>query len=36
MSEYDERVLGYWKISHGNSFVKLIVDAGLEVEVKKN
>ena len=35
MSEYDERVKGYWKISHGNYFVKIIDDAGLEDEVKK-
>ena len=35
MSEYDERVKDYWKISHGNYIVKTIDDAGLEDEVKK-
>ena len=35
MSEYDERVKDYWKISHGNYIVKMIDDAGLEDEVKK-
>ena len=34
-SEYDERVNDYWRISHGNYFVKLINDAGLGDEVKK-
>ena len=35
MSEYDERVKGYWKISGVNFYVKMIDDAGLEDEVKK-
>ena len=35
MSEYDERVKKYWKISDGNYNVKIIDDAGLEDEVKK-
>ena len=35
MSEYDDRVKDYWKISHGNYIVKMIKDAGLEDEVKK-
>ena len=35
MSEYDERVKDYLKISQGNFFVKMIEDAGLEDEVKK-
>ena len=35
MSEYDERVKDYWKISGINFFVKMIDDAGLEDEVKK-
>ena len=35
MSEYDERVKDYWKISGINYIVKLIDDAGLEDEVKK-
>ena len=35
ISEYDERVKDYWKISHGNSIVKMIYDAGLEDDVKK-
>ena len=30
MSEYDERVKDYWKISHENYIVKIIGDAGLE------
>ena len=34
MSEYDERVKDYWKKSHGNYFVKMIDDAGLEDENK--
>ena len=34
MTEYDERVLDYQKINHGNYFVKLKDDAGLEDEVK--
>ena len=35
MSEYDERVKDYWKISGFNYIVKMIDDAGLEDEVKK-
>ena len=35
MSEYDERVIDYWKISGINYIVKMIDDAGLEDEVKK-
>ena len=35
MTEYDERVKNYWKISGNNCIVKLIDDAGLEDEVKK-
>ena len=34
MSEYDERVKDYWKISHGNYIVKVIDDKGLEDDVK--
>ena len=35
MTEYDERVLDYQKINHGNYIVKLKNDEGLEDEVKK-
>ena len=35
MSEFDERVKDYWKISGLNYIVKMIDDAGLEDEVKK-
>ena len=35
MTEYDERVLDYQKVNHGNCFVKLKDDEGLEDEVKK-
>ena len=35
ISDYDERVEIYWKISHGNCFVKKIDDDELEDEVKK-
>ena len=35
MTEYDERVKDYWKISNINYIVKMIDDAGLEDEVKK-
>ena len=35
MSEYDERVKDYWKISGINYVVKMIDDKGLEDEVKK-
>ena len=34
MSEYDERVKDYWKISHGIYTIQMIDDAGLEDEVK--
>ena len=35
MTEYDERVKDYWKISGINYIAKMIDDAGLEDEVKK-
>ena len=35
MSENDERVKYYWRISHGKYIVKMIDHAGLEDEVKK-
>ena len=35
MSEFDERVTEYWKISGINYIVKMIDDAGIEDEVKK-
>ena len=35
MSEYDERVKDYWKISGFNYTVRKVDDAGLEDEVKK-
>ena len=35
MSEYDERVKDYWRISHGNCIVKLTDDRGLEDDGKK-
>ena len=35
MSEYDERVKVYWKISGINYIVKMTDDKGLEDEVKK-
>ena len=35
MTEYDERVKDFWKISGINYIVKMIDDAGLEDEVKK-
>ena len=35
MTEFDERVLDYQKINHGNYIVKLKDDGGLEDEVKK-
>ena len=35
MTEYDERVKDYWKISGINYIVKMIDDVGLEDEVKK-
>ena len=34
-TEYDERVKDYWKLKDINYIVKMIVDAGLENEVKK-
>ena len=34
MTEHDERVKDYWKISGINYIVKMIDDAGLEDEVK--
>ena len=35
MSECDERVKDYWRISHGKYIVEMIDDAGLKDEVKK-
>ena len=35
LSEYDERVKDYWKLSGINYIVKMIDDAGLEDEFKK-
>ena len=35
MSEYDEPVKAYWRMSHGNYVGKMIDDKGLEDEVKK-
>ena len=35
LSEDDERVKDYWKISHGNYIVEMADDGGLEDEVKK-
>ena len=35
LTEYDERVKEYWKISHGNYIVNMIDDKGLDDEVKK-
>ena len=35
MTEYDERVKDYWKISGINYIVKMIADKGLEDEIKK-
>ena len=35
MTEYDERVKDYWKISGINYIVKMIDDVGLEDEVNK-
>ena len=35
MSEYDERVIDYWKIGYGKDMVKMIDDIGLEDAVKK-
>ena len=34
-TEYDERILDYQKINHGNYIVKMKVDEGLQDEVKK-
>ena len=36
LSEYDERVNGDWRLSHGNFIVRLTDDRGLEDEVKKS
>ena len=35
MTEYDERVKDYWRISDGNYIVKMVDDAGLDHEVEK-
>ena len=35
LSEYDERVKDYWKKSHGNFFVKMVDEKGLEDDSKK-
>ena len=35
MTEYDERILDYQKINHGNYIIKMKDDVGLEDEVKK-
>ena len=35
MSEYDERVIDFWKIGYGKSFVKMIDEIGLKDDVKK-
>ena len=35
LTEYDERVLDYQKINHGNYNVKINDDDGLEDEIKK-
>ena len=35
MTEFDERVKGFWRKSHGNYIVKMIDDIGLEDEVNK-
>ena len=35
MSEYDESVKEYWKISYGKYFVEIFVDKVLEDEGKK-
>ena len=35
MSENDERVKDYWRISFGNCIVKMVDDAELEDEVEK-
>ena len=35
MTNYDERVVDYWKISNFNYIVKMIDDKGMEDEVKK-
>ena len=36
MSEYDERVTDFWKISHGNYIVKKVDDAGLDDKLEKH
>ena len=35
MTEYDQRVEDYWKISGINYIVKMVDDAGLDDEVEK-
>ena len=35
MSEYDEKLEEYWRISHGKYIVKMVNDESLEGEVKK-
>ena len=35
MTEYDERVKDYWKISLINYIFRIIDDAGLEDQIKK-
>ena len=35
MTEYDERVKEYWRLSHGNYIVKMINDKRLEDDVKR-
>ena len=35
MSEYDERVKDYWKLSQGSYIVLIFDDKGLEDEVRK-
>ena len=34
MSEYDERVKDYWRLSHENYIVKMIDDKGLEDDLR--
>ena len=35
LTEYDEQVKKFWKISHGNYIIKMVDDKGLGDEVKK-
>ena len=35
MTEYDDKIKDYWKISNSNYIVKMIDDKGLEDEIKK-